>query len=323
MRADDLELVDDPGFDPGGEDFPYAAFDALAHLMATPVPIVPVAHHRYALSIGGPDREMRALDAFVLHHMGAEPVIEPLMASLDEKMVVELAQDGPERVGIVEIPRAAAVFGPQPVVRTAFSLRQDTFEKASGVAQRERDVGAIGLDREQALGMRNESPEREARRRVMQPEHGERVAVAGGHDRCDIRVTRLPSAILHDPSLSTYAFLAGTSQMSSAYSRIVRSEENQPTRAVFRALDRHHEAGSRHFASTSRWRRIVGVEICRDEEMIVVEKTIDPVLIPAGVVGREDAGRYGFEHLAELGRGRDHIAGRGPFPAPLFNLLGL
>jgi hypothetical protein len=41
--------------------------------------------------------------------------------------------------------------------------------------------------------------------------------------------------------------------MSSAYSRMVRSEENQPTRAVFSTAARHQRAGSRHSASTRSW----------------------------------------------------------------------
>jgi len=42
-----------------------------------------------------------------------------------------------------------------------------------------------------------------------------------------------------------------TFQMSSAYSRIARSEENQPTCAVFSTLDRHQARRSRQRAETS------------------------------------------------------------------------
>jgi hypothetical protein len=46
----------------------------------------------------------------------------------------------------------------------------------------------------------------------------------------------------------------GTCQTSSQYSRMARSEENQPTLAVFRALERHQAGLSRQRVATSRWR---------------------------------------------------------------------
>ena len=44
----------------------------------------------------------------------------------------------------------------------------------------------------------------------------------------------------------------GTCQISRAYSRMVRSEENQPMRAVLRMLVRHQSAGDCHSGSTAR-----------------------------------------------------------------------
>src|SRR4051794_33500489 len=41
-------------------------------------------------------------------------------------------------------------------------------------------------------------------------------------------------------------FATGTFQMSAAYSAIVRSDENQPTRAMFSAAARPHASGCRH-----------------------------------------------------------------------------
>ncbi len=53
---------------------------------------------------------------------------------------------------------------------------------------------------------------------------------------------------------SSYPYI--TSQMSRAYSLIVRSEENQPTPAVLRMALLHQAAGVRQSASTSRWARV-------------------------------------------------------------------
>src|SRR5208282_6686097 len=47
--------------------------------------------------------------------------------------------------------------------------------------------------------------------------------------------------------------LTGTSQISSAYSLIVRSEENQPICAVLRAADCHQACLSRQRRNTERW----------------------------------------------------------------------
>ena len=47
--------------------------------------------------------------------------------------------------------------------------------------------------------------------------------------------------------------VTGVFQISAAYSRIARSEENQAMCAVLRMLAAHQAAGSRHSASTRRW----------------------------------------------------------------------
>ena len=53
-------------------------------------------------------------------------------------------------------------------------------------------------------------------------------------------------------TLVTLGVCGTTFQMSSAYSRIVRSEENQPIRAVFSTLARHQARRSRQRAATRR-----------------------------------------------------------------------
>ncbi len=53
------------------------------------------------------------------------------------------------------------------------------------------------------------------------------------------------------PCCSAHRGLGARSQISSAYSRIARSDENQPTRAVLTIALRHQSAGTRHRSSTA------------------------------------------------------------------------
>ena len=50
-----------------------------------------------------------------------------------------------------------------------------------------------------------------------------------------------------------FAYRTGRSQISSAYSRMVRSEENHATRAVFITALRHHSDGRSHLRATRCW----------------------------------------------------------------------
>ena len=87
----------------------------------------------------------------------------------------------------------------------------------------------------------------------MRAEDGEAIGMADRDDRFDIGRRRSPLAHLPAGSGGTGVALTGTPQISAAYSRMARSEENQPTPAVFRMAVRHQAGGWRHRASISRW----------------------------------------------------------------------
>ena len=63
LGADDLEFVGAVIGDIGNEDFPHPNILAMPHLVAAAIPVIEISHHRHALSIGSPDREMYALGA--------------------------------------------------------------------------------------------------------------------------------------------------------------------------------------------------------------------------------------------------------------------
>jgi hypothetical protein len=55
------------------------------------------------------------------------------------------------------------------------------------------------------------------------------------------------------PRPSSVAAITGTPQISSAYSRMLRSDENHPICAVFNTLDHHQAWRSRQRSATARW----------------------------------------------------------------------
>ncbi len=84
--------------------------------------------------------------------------------------------------------------------------------------------------------------------RLLDAKDRERIGMLAGHDCLDVVLTRLP---LHCCALIRRHWLStGTFQISSAYCRIVRSEENQPTCAVFPMAIEYHFLGVLQASST-------------------------------------------------------------------------
>jgi len=98
----------------------------------------------------------------------------------------------------------------------------------------------------QGLGVRNEGADRHALGDGMGAEHGEGVAMTGADKGVHVGRVKAPSVVAQVKR-------TGTFQMSSAYSRMVRSDEKKPMCAVFSTAERHQAAGSRNLAATSRW----------------------------------------------------------------------
>ena len=99
-----LELVDRPLAEPGDEDLPDADPAAPPHRVAPAVPAVEVADHRDARRVRRPDREMHARHAGMLDRMRAQPLPQAPMRALADQIVVHLAQDRREAVGVVHLP---------------------------------------------------------------------------------------------------------------------------------------------------------------------------------------------------------------------------
>ncbi len=165
------------------------------------------------------------------------------MGALDQQMVVHFAEDRPVSVGVVPFPGAALVFGGETIGREGRLAEAEALEKAVRAARFEGEAFAVAEMGEQGLGARREGAHRHAAGAFVWPEHGERVGMAAGDDSCDVGLARP----IH---LRRHEVRTGTFQISSAYSAIVRSEENQPVRAVLRMAERHQDLRSRQRRAT-------------------------------------------------------------------------
>ena len=186
---------------------------------------------------------MHALDALMGQDMGAEPAVKLQMRALDQQMVVHLAEDRAETIGIVPVPCAAFAFGGETISGEGRLVRAETLEKAVRAARFERKAQAVREMGEKIRRSRREGADQDAAAAFVWPEHGEGVGMPTGDDFLDVGVARAIHFLCH-------GVRTGTFQTSSAYSAIVRSEENQPVRAVLRIAERHHDLRSRQRLAT-------------------------------------------------------------------------
>src|SRR6202020_2979816 len=83
-----------------------------------------------------PHREGSAGYRPVLSYVGAQPVVELLVAALADQVLVELADRRQERVGIVDRESAGvAVVDVEPVAQRQLGVIDDALEHAAGVDQ--------------------------------------------------------------------------------------------------------------------------------------------------------------------------------------------
>ncbi len=178
VGADQLVLVGCGLAQFGDEDLPNTGGAAAAHDVAPPVPQVEVADHRNPLRVGCPDREMRPLRAFVLHHVRAENLPQTLMRALAQQVLVHLAHDRAVRVGVGEVPRAAVrAGGVQPVLPLGHRTRKQA-EMARHGRQRMGRTVDHGVQRG---GIRGQGRHRPAVAVPVRPENGERIVEGALH----------------------------------------------------------------------------------------------------------------------------------------------
>ena len=270
---------------------------------------------RDAAGMRRPDREAGAGDAFVGDGMGAQAVVQAGMGALARSRWSSSGPSaGAEAVGVVEVPVLAAAGRAQPVAGAGGAPGSEGLEEAGRAAVAGgRAARRAGVSSGQRLGAGDEGAERPSRRmRPCGPSTREGVAVAGRRRwRRRSASACQASALMASPRCGRH--LTGTFQISSAYSRMVRSEENQP---MLRGVqDRRPLPGGAVWPSghrPARWAGVVGVEVGGDHEVVAAVQGLHQVAVAAAVVGREDAGADRLEHLGQPRRGRDRMGALQP-----------
>src|SRR6185312_507666 len=235
VRADDVEFVAPSFGDVGHEHLPDTDILAPAHHMPEGIPVVEIAHHGDPARIGSPDREVDAADTLVIDRVRAQLVVEPKMGALRHQQVVDRAQNRPEAVGICKPPFRAAA--PGAVFHGLGRARDDPFEKPMAVdAGKSAQRLSLKIVRFRFLRSRYPNACKSPIRAGMRAEQREGIIVTAFQECFDGTRWRLHM----------------TPQISCAYSRMVRSEENQPTFATLRTEAARQSAGLVQRRSTSR-----------------------------------------------------------------------
>ena len=212
---------------------------------------------------------MHAVGALVVDRVRAHLVEEPQVAAFADVVVVHRPEHRAEGVGVGHPPVAAGVAG---AVLERLALRWSVSGPSKKPASWRRVEGAGGLVVEgeglELVGAVDEGAGDELAAGLLRAEHREGIAVRARDDRLDLRgiekagaggsrrLAPLHGLLGHQRSPRVVLLGSGYSlmpQMSSAYCRMVRSDENQPIRAVFRIAFSHQAEGSDQSSSTARW----------------------------------------------------------------------
>jgi hypothetical protein len=199
--------------------------------------MIEVADDADARGVGRPHRETRAGDAEMVHRLRAEDLVRPQVRALGEQPDIDLAERWREAVRILDEVRhdiglAGAPLHPE-TVGLGLLARDHPFVESGRIAQAQ-------LAEMRAVVRRHRRYPRRAGQECAQhavalavavrPQHGERIAMPARADGRQVLCA-------HDSGR--------TRQMRSAYSRMLRSDENAPMPATLRTALRVQTSRSR------------------------------------------------------------------------------
>ncbi len=194
VGGEDLVLVPGARTHPRQEQLPHPRGAQRAHGVEATVPAVEVAHHPHGPGRGGPHREGGAPHPLVLAHVGTEHPPEALVASLADEVLVELADGGPEPVGVVEHEGLPVGVGDLEAVGRQLGRHQLGGEHPSGVDLVHGVAGAVVQHQVHGGGVGAVAPNhrgRPAAGRGVGTEHVVGIAVLAGHQLVELGVGRL------------------------------------------------------------------------------------------------------------------------------------
>ena len=225
MRAGDRELIGAALANIGDEDFPHPDVQTAAHDMAAGIPVVEVAH----------DREVHTCHALMLDQVRAHLVVQAEVIAFAHQEIVKGAQDRAEAVRIGDPPFRPVA--PRAVLHRLGRAFDRSLEQAARIDALQFTQGRTGqVEGRDLLRARHQRPQERTARPFMRSQQRERIGVAA----------------LDQGIQSGTGWLHITFQISSAYCRMVRSEENHPTFATLWMAEVAQPAWSCQRASTLR-----------------------------------------------------------------------
>ena len=188
---------------------------------------------------------MGSVHAFVMDDMGAHLVEQPPVRSFREIMIVHRPQHGAIAIGIDQRIIATVGIVRNIAQRLALFHRHIAKKQPVGMDAGQLPYGlAFQSEGRDACRVRQHDTSGEALARRMDAQSGKGIILASRNHPVDL--------IRRQHRLSAPSRHAGSFQMSVAYSRIVRSDENQPMRATLWIAFFAQSASSFHRASTDR-----------------------------------------------------------------------
>ena len=226
-----------------------------------------VCNHLIVGPTGSVKGKITATSAEISGHVSAEIATKQLMAVRSTGRV-----EGSWDCGAIEVARGAVLNGSANVAESTPAQRAEC-EAASAGNRLFASRGRRGRDRRGRPGAQRPSSAHTSGFAVAAPFGGLRPVPAHRH--------------------------TSTRQISSAYSRIVRSEENHATRAVLRMAARRPGFLVAPARVDVALRGAIAVEILRHQKVIVIGQRIDELRVAMPVVRREHAARDRVERRRE------------------------
>src|SRR5277367_465152 len=140
--------------------------------------------------------------------MSAQTRVELMMRALDQQVVVQRAEYGPETERVVKLPRAALVLGAQAITAEPGAIGKQGLEKSVGMAAGHRHGGgAIRFANRHGPGSWHERADDKSGACIMRPEHGEGITMTGADDGGYVDLGGPPGRCAHDSRVPPFSRL--------------------------------------------------------------------------------------------------------------------
>jgi hypothetical protein len=186
-RATYLVFVQRAFTDTGNEDFPDAGAGMEAHLVAPAVPVIEVADHTDAASVGRPHGEDDTFDPIDDAPMCAELAVEIEMVALRHEVKIDRTERRRKAIGILDLGNARLTGDAEAVgKRCVRAYPRDEESISVDALHSGDDTSKMRVDQLHAFRLRQKSPDHHAVVVLMHAEEAEGVLVVGLDDGADL-----------------------------------------------------------------------------------------------------------------------------------------